>query len=331
MAELVLKIPAIEKLLDYFASGLAATAGPLLLPWRAHWEGHEQRISAQAYADALPIIAQAQEGVRQSLIAPHAENRGVVEITHENITQLIEFQGRKRLANKISVVKSAAEELGDKEVTNHEPDHDWTARFFDCVQDVSSDHMQKLWACVLSGEVESPGRTSLRTLDLLRNMTQREAEFFERIATYVIDNEFVFCDLDLTERHDSLRYPKLLHLEECGLLNIAPGLISTITWGARTTMPLPYGDGVLLVSVGRDCGLKLDIPVFVLTTAGKELFRFAPSSVQHAYLKTFARFLHKKGCRLEFAPTESELSDGKHQDDSIIPIEPSQIDPRVDS
>ena len=322
MAEFEIKIPGIEKLLDYLASGVGAVAGPLLLPWRAYMEGKADRISARTYADVLPIIAKAQADARQLLVAPDAEVHGTVEITHEHLKQLIEFQGLKRLANIASVVEHAAQELSDKEVPNIEPDHDWTARFFDCVQDVSSEHMQKLWAKVLSGEVESPGRTSLRTLDTLRNMTQREAEVFERIAPYVIDNGFVFCDRDFIEKHHSLRYPILLHLEECGLLNIAPGLIYTITWGARTTMSLPYGGGDLLISVGRDCGVKLDIPAFVLTTAGKELFRIVPSSVQHAYLSTFARFLHRKRCRLESAPTVSKLPGGKHQYDGIIPTKP---------
>lgn len=87
-------------------------------------------------------------------------------------------------------------------------------------------------------------------------------------------------------------------------------------------MPLPYGDGLLLVSVGRGGGVKLDIPVFVLTTAGKELFRFAPSSVQQAYLETFARFLHEEKCQLAFVPTVSKLPDRKLQYDRVFPIEP---------
>ena len=90
---------------------------------------------------------------------------GVVEITRGDITQSIEFQGRKRMANASSIIDGAAEELGDKEVPNHEPDPDWTARFFDYAQDISSEDMQRIWAKILAGEVESPGRTSLRTLD----------------------------------------------------------------------------------------------------------------------------------------------------------------------
>ena len=327
MAELVLKIPAIEKLLDYFASGLAATAGPLLLPWRAYMEGHAKRISAQAYAGALPIIAQAQKGARQSLIAPDTENRGVVEITHENITQLIDFQGRKRVANKISVVKSAAEELGEKEVTNHEPNHDWTARFFDCVQDVSSEHMQKLWAKVLSGEVESPGRTSLRTLDTLRNMTQRDAEFFEEIVGFVIEGEFIFYNDEVAEHNRALIYYNLLYLEDCGLMNVAPSLARSITWKDISELALPYHRGALLITRGEGASENLEIPAALLTIAGRELFRIAQGTVQRAYLQDFSTFLHPRKCQLSLAENIEILSDGRLKCASRTLIKPRPIQP----
>ena len=55
MVDVNLKVPAIEKLLDYAASGVGAVAGPMLLPWRAHWEGKAKRISARADADVQSI------------------------------------------------------------------------------------------------------------------------------------------------------------------------------------------------------------------------------------------------------------------------------------
>ena len=72
----------------------------------------------------------------------------MVEITRDDITQSIEFQGRKRLTNARFVVEDAADELGDKEVPDHELDPDWAARFFNDIQDVSSEEMQSLWAKV---------------------------------------------------------------------------------------------------------------------------------------------------------------------------------------
>ena len=197
MPELSLKIPAIEKLLDYTASGMGAIAGPILAPWRASREGKARltsaridsevkRIEAESEAETSVIIAKARSDARNYLVTPDADIHGTTEFTRGDIIQRIEFQERKRLTNVRSVVKDTADELGEKEVSDHEPDPDWTARFFDCVQDVSSEDMQKLWARVLAGEVETPGRTSLRTLDTLKNLTKRDAEMFMGICQLVM-------------------------------------------------------------------------------------------------------------------------------------------------
>lgn len=188
MVDVNLKVPAFEKLVDYTASGIGAVAGPMLAPWRARQDAKAKLIGAQANADSLRLIADAQADARRSVVLPNEGGRGVMDIGPEGIAQRIEFQEKKRQANIVSVVEEAAAELGDKDVPDHEPDPDWTARFFDCVQDVSAEDMRKLWAKILTGEVEAPGRTSLRTLDILKNMTQRDAQIFRDICDFVIHN-----------------------------------------------------------------------------------------------------------------------------------------------
>ena len=81
-------------------------------------------------------------------------------------------------------------ELGDKDVQDHEVDHDWTARFFNDVQDVSSEEMQHLWARILVGEVERPGSTSTRTLSVLKDMNKRVAQIFSWFCTLCIYSEW---------------------------------------------------------------------------------------------------------------------------------------------
>ena len=323
MTELEFKIPAIEKLLDYLASGIGATAGPLLFPWRAYMKGKADRISARAYADTLPIIAQAQADARQYMVSQDTVVQGVAELTHEHIRQQVEFQGLKRLANTRLVVDQAAEQLSDKEVPDIEPDHDWTARFFDCVQDVSSEHMQKLWARVLSGEVESPGRTSLRTLETLRNMTRHDAELFEAIAGYVLGGEIVFHHKGYSHRLSALNYNNLLHLEDCGLINATPFLATTIDWKDRSEYVFSYHTGVLVVIRENRSEEKLSIPEVLLTTAGKELLKTVNSVVQMEYLQDLSSFLHSKECRLIYVEEHETLPDGRIGFSSYTPIEPT--------
>lgn len=327
MVEVVLKVSAIEKLMDYTASGIGATAGPLFRPWQAYMEGHAKRISARADADALSIIAQAQSDARQYLMAPGADVQGAVEITHENIMQRIEFQEKKRLVNIASVVESAAEELIDKEVTNHEPDPDWTARFFDCVQDVSSEHMQKLWAKILSGEVENPGRTSLRTLDTLRNMTKRDAELFERLAGFVIDGEFIFHEASVVERHQVIRFGDLLKLQDCGLISVVPFLEKTFSEKGFKKLMLPYQAEVLLITADDGIRAKLTIPQFPLTAAGRQLYGVVQCTVQMAYLHDFANFLHLARCQLTLLHGARMSPGGNLEYVSSTPIELRPIQP----
>ena len=129
------KVLGINKLLDYAASGVGAIAGPMLANWKASQEGkarltasrfnaESRLIEAQSEGNSLVIIAEAQSKARQTMESTIETEHGVVEITRGDITQSIEFQGRKRLANAGAVLESAAEELGDKEVNDHEPDPD---------------------------------------------------------------------------------------------------------------------------------------------------------------------------------------------------------------
>ena len=203
------RVPGLEKLLDYAASGVGAIAGPILANWRASREGKARLTSARVDAEvrrietesntrSLQIIADAQAKARQSIDTMIESGHSVVEITRDDSTQSIEFQGRKRLANAISVVEDAADELGGKEVSDHEPNHDWTARFFNNIQDVSSEEMQLFWAKVLAGEVQRPGSTSIQTLSILKNLDQATARLFEKLCSVCVSlrldgNQFILA------------------------------------------------------------------------------------------------------------------------------------------
>ena len=331
-----LKVPSIEKLLDYAASGIGAIAGPMLAPWRASREGQARinaanadaevrRIEAGSDAQALQIIADAQVKARQSIDTPIESGCGMVEITRSDITQRIEFQERKRLANVRSVVEGAATTIGEREVQDHEPDPDWTARFFDCVQDVSSEDMQKIWARILSGEVESPGGTSLRTLETLRNMTKRDAELFQDICDFVIDGDFVFHDKNSVDNFDDLKYNNLLHLQDCGLVNVGPSLVKRWQWSGQEeqeNIVLSYQSGALAITRSQKANGTLEIPEILLTTAGRELFRIAQCTFQMGYLQALSKFLQSNNCQLFYMGGIKELPNDRLTYTSRIPIEP---------
>lgn len=176
------KIPALEKLVDYVASGVGSVAGPMLAPWKARKEAEARLIAARGKKEELKLEAEAQAEAHRILVSPDTGSERKITID-EKIKQRIQFQEEKRQRNIHKVVYLAAEKLGDEEVPNHEPDHDWTARFFNDVKDVSSEEMQLLWAKVLAGQVERPGNTSLRTLSILKNLDQNTAKLFRKLCS----------------------------------------------------------------------------------------------------------------------------------------------------
>ena len=189
-------VPALAKLGDYCSSGIGSVAATVLVPWKAGRQAKAQRIAAkgeveaqkilaEGRAETLQIIAAAQAEARAKLLTPDASLHGEISFA-ETVTQRIQFQEEKRQANIASVIGQAVLQLEDKEVQDHEVDHDWTARFFSDVQDVSSEEMQQLWARVLAGEVEKPGGTSIKTLDILKNLDKATAHLFRLLCSICV-------------------------------------------------------------------------------------------------------------------------------------------------
>ena len=337
MVDINIKVPAIEKLEDYTASGIGAVAGPILAKQKARLEGEAKLISAKTDAEArlvqaeseakaLNIIAKAQSDAKQYLLAQNEQTRGTLEINRDDVTQHIEFQGRKRLANIKNISDDAADILADKEVTDHDPDPDWTARFFNCAQDVSSEDMQKIWAKILAGEVERPGSTSLRTMDILRNMTRKDAELFEETAGFVIGNDFIFYDYRFVEGYGAIELDNLVHLQDCGLVN-PKDLIKQFMWKDRTKIALAYQNNALEISKNPEAKEVLEIMSVLLTKAGKELLQVVQGIEQMEYLKDFSRFLQSENCQLFYLEVIETLPDGRFEYRKSTKIEPKSEQP----
>lgn len=313
-------VSAFEKLVDYAASGIGAVAGSMLAPWMAKQQAKAKSIEAKAQADSLRLIAQAQADARQALVAPNDTTTGTLKITREQITQRLEFQEHKRQQNIAAAVEEAAHELDDEEVHDHEPDHDWTARFFEYVQDVSEDDVRKIWARILAGEVRSPGSVSLRTLSILRNMSRREAELFKEAMRYRID-DYILQKLCLKSSNKLTSHNLYFTFEDMGLfyspINARPP--RSISLGKNGTTDMVNADHILFLKGKPNTLVDVNGKVVLKATA-MELAPFCDSKSDPTYLRHFARHLAGKNCTLSTAPIEKTTADGYHFDHRKIRI-----------
>ena len=104
---------------------------------------------------------------------------------------------------------------------------DWFIRYYEASGNISDKEMQVLWAKILAGEIENPSSYSLRTLDVLKNMSKEEAECFVKIcnASIQIESEkyVIPADQDYLSKN-GIDYSDILMLEEIGLINSGSGI-----------------------------------------------------------------------------------------------------------
>lgn len=296
--ELKLKIPALEQLLKISASGIDAVAGPMLARWQARAQSDALRIEAKGKADAIGLIASAQSDARDSLTIPPSSALAELDISREIRTRLT-FQEEKRQRNIETVVRRAAEDLGDREVPNQDIDHDWTAKFFADVQDVSSDQMQGIWAKILAGEVEQFGATSIQTLSVLKTMSQRDANLFQNITPFVISDFIINDKFVIDNIEDFPTYSDLLRLSEHGLLHIGMGLQSNLL-GKSEYHIIDY-DVVYHIFSEERHQVDIRIPTYIISSLGREICRFTKKNNNPQYIGRFSQYLQKKKMKLASA------------------------------
>lgn len=197
-----------------------------------------------------------------------------------------------KLKNFINAANFAAEDMNGDDVFCEEPiDFDWLMRFFDAVGNISNEELQKLWGKVLAGEVKNPGNFSLRTLDIVRNMTQKEAKLFNDFCRYILISGDCYCiysngfsELDNTNKLSKEIITKrgykysthIIPLIECGLLSIDNSLATDFQ--SERVLSVYNQNLVSFIMANPDDDVTMSIDAYFLTTCGIELFNVVSQS-----------------------------------------------------
>lgn len=235
----------------------------------------------------------------------------------ERTEKRIEYQEAKKQLNIESVTAYAAEELKkEKEVTNEPVDEDWTTRFFNIAEDISNEEMQALWGRILAGEIKKPRTYSLRTLDVLKNLSKKEAEVFLKFARVHIQSSGVsfilnFKNEELLENKYNLNFNDRLLLEELGFLT-ANDLQFKIGKSSDAPADIYFKLGNILVSLKKPANQpEQQLQVLVFTKIGQELLKLVSETPDIDYIQLLASKLRQEGCKIKFAYILSESDDGR--------------------
>ena len=218
---------------------------------------------------------------------------------------------RRKDRNTLNTVNLAAEILSASTITpSEEPvQEDWFFSWREAASSFSSDYMSKLWAEILAGEVLTPKKFSLRTLEYLKTLSQEEAETINELSAFVINGR-VFIDAKAILEANNLAFHQCLELQDLGILQ---GVNSTAL--AAIFSPLAMGENLNITFVPAHSHMfKLSSEVkkdfrprcYVLTKVGREIITLSHLPLNEEYLEEVKRIGEKAGFKVEIIPVASK-------------------------
>jgi hypothetical protein len=173
-------------------------------------------------------------------------------------------------------------------------DFDWFVRFFEAAGNVSDDAMQNLWAKILAGEIARPTTYSLKTIDVLRNLSKKDAELFVKICShaFVLDatNYFIPNEDEYLNAVD-IHYTDIMKLSELGLM-FNDGTISLIIDIDNEPFALLANNNlIMLISSNSGAPRKDSIGQYPFTEVGKELSTLISESASDEDFLEYGRLL----------------------------------------
>lgn len=242
--------------------------------------GHIRRI-AKAEADAEMIKAKSRIEIS--------------EIQERALERMIYEEGQKQ-ENIENITKKAIQNLTpDAKPENIEKD--WITNFFDQCRLTSDDEMQSLWAKILSGEANSPGTFSKRTISFVATLDKRDAELFTKLCTFcwMIGDltPIIFDTQSNIYNIHNINFSSLTHLDDIGLISFnaiggykrmgLPENVTLFYYSKPTTIQFP------------DENHSLDTGNVLLTNIGKELGPICGSQSSGEYYNYVIEEWKKKG------------------------------------
>ena len=147
-----------------------------------------------------------------------------IEITDLQRRAMYRFFGEeaKKQENMEQITQKAIPDLRE-DSRPQDVEDDWITNFFDRGRLISDTQMQMLWAKVLSGQCNSPGIFSKRTVDLLASFDKADAELFNTLCGFCwrVNADIVPLVYDLAEpiyTSGGLSFPAIKHLDDIGLI-----------------------------------------------------------------------------------------------------------------
>lgn len=204
-------------------------------------------------------------------------------ITHAKAE--IEITGLQRRAVERFVAEEAQKQANIESITDkalplldaqakpEKVEKDWITNFFDECRLISDEQMQALWATILAGEANAPGKFSKRTIDLLGSFDKSDALDFSNLCRFVVHtNDWLSpCVFNYNEKlyiDQGIHFGSLSHLDSIGFIRFdAQGNFSFVEGGVGNIYVRYFGHRFTPSPAIR----QMNVGHVIFTKPGREL------------------------------------------------------------
>lgn len=300
-----------EKLLARFWETVEKAGVGILAPWQIRRVGRadidverkRRLLEAQTRLDVRAILS------GEKLLA----GEELLENT-EPATKLLPREARflmaqraivgDELRSQVNIAKALL--VAESELRNdpQEPpdeglDDDWFFRWRKQAGEASAEQLHNVWGKILTGEIKSPGSFSLRTLDRVRNLSQEDVLFVDKIAPYVIGYQRDDFIVLVAPAIEDITLDVRFHLADIGVItesySVARTKVTTRSLSADRYVQNLRTHDVSVIVEHEDPRRELALDVWKLTSTGRELIRISRPVVHERYLKLVAEAIRTQG------------------------------------
>ena len=242
----------------------------------------------------------ARVGISPSMMSPDPKKQ---KHALERRKQILETQK----ASNLQAVLNIALNVTINEQTSDNLDPDWFFAFSTMAEEIYSPPMQELWGKIFAVEVARPGSFSLRTLQLLKTLTHRDAKVFNKAVNIASrkSNDTVprilvgyhkrkgllsFLRKPIPEQINlasvGLSYPDLLSLQEMKLIYASEIESAEYSEGQQVTWRC-VNENITLTCKAPGVALVY----YKFTSVGAELYKLVTKSTNETYLQEIKQVL----------------------------------------
>lgn len=198
--------------------------------------------------------------------------------------------------NFLTVAKKAdsyyKEHSGFKEKVDY--DFDWFVRFFEAAGNVSDDTMQNLWAKILAGEIAQSSTFSLKTIDVMRNLSKRDAELFIKVCSHSFMSSTTNIYLPNEDEYIEsvgIQYIDIMKLSELGLIFNDATITLNINLSNEPHILINNHSLIMVIASASGNSEKASIGQYPFTEVGKELSTMISESASDEDLLKYGQLL----------------------------------------